>query len=239
MIGAIVTLVISVICLLVVSFAWLTVSQTNKVKGIMAVTNTTMIEINEYVTVVRTLLSDGITSTVTYTYRRFTDDNYYEYDIVTNDWVLDESGNKKVLSIRGLWPGESMDFYIPVVKTDDNIELTYNVNLSGIEGEEFYDSEGVNSYSVLGVCRLNILDENGDEISADIWLDDYSDGLPPRTNIELVSDESWHSTESELVLCFRLTFDTTQIQELNLGNTNALSEKEFNIAALLITASKN
>lgn len=164
-------LAVSVALLASSIFAWLTISKEVSA-GIGFVADIRNIEIGEEITVIRTLTSSSGSNVVTSVFKQDTDGEYYEYDDVNDVWIYEESGEKRVISIRGLLPNESIDFIVPILRSSATGDLSYSMSMSNLYSEMFYhdymqdDLQLRNVHSMLEVIKISWLeeDENGDYV---------------------------------------------------------------------------
>ncbi len=238
-----IALVLSFAALFSVVFSWYALSLDNDAKGISLSANGAQIDIDEFIYIERGF--EGNKTTIYF--QRDGDGVYYEsaYNAAKGKWefVLDGDQNKKPFSIKGLWPGESVDFYIPLNKTDAaNADFSVDLRFENLTGDMFACGEGYSS--VLTVYRVNLFDQNG-AMGENIWLDNYANaGDDPQItgggeffslkSFIIISGKEWNDEESQLTLHFRLTFDTKQIDGVN--GVKELSEKAFKIGRIVITA---
>lgn len=222
------------LALITVVFTWFTMFVENTVSGISLTAQSPEIYISDTIAV-RRGFDDKEEEKVEITFKRDADGVYYEYFKEEGEeegaWVLDSEGNKKPLSIKGLWPGESVDFYVPVNKENAADNLLANLRLGDISGDLFsyIDEEGEEIiYSILSVYRVNAFDAENNMISS-VWLDSYNEG-------NVISNRSWGDGEEQIILHFSVTFDLSQID--NPERIIDLEEKRFSIGRIVITASQ-
>ncbi|HPG91833.1 MAG TPA: hypothetical protein PK675_00305 [Clostridia bacterium] len=218
-------LIVSVMLLCTAVFAWYAGNKDVSANSFELSTDSSNVRLTDTFTITRMTYDD--IPYYTYTYKKDTDGIFYEYDTATQAFVLDDGGNKKGVHIGGLLPNEYLVFEITFERYGKVVNMNYNIVMLGIWGETI---EGTDC-TVLGVYRVNVMDEY-DNLSADIWLDDYDDGAQPATQQIMVENAYWPSTDTTVTLRFRMTLDTTQLTQLQLATTNLLSEKGIAISGI-------
>jgi len=218
-------LTVSLVLLFTVVFAWYVGNRDVAAGSFELTTDNSNVRLTDTFTITKMMYND--VPYYTYTYKKDSDGGYYEYDTTTESFVLDEGGNKKGVQIGGLLPNEYLIFEITFERYGKVVNMNYNVVMVGISGEGI---EGTDC-TVLGVYRINVIDQNNN-LSANIWLDDYDDGAQPASQQVMLQNAYWPSADTTVTFKFRLTLDTTQLADLHLTSTNVLSEKGISISGI-------
>ncbi|MEG1528319.1 MAG: hypothetical protein RR248_02055 [Clostridia bacterium] len=245
----------SMLILCVTVFAYVTNSTNASVGNINLEASTAQIEIAQNgITIIRTTKDGANVKESYFYYKKDIDGKYYEVNKL-GEWITGITFAKKPFNIKGLLPNETVDFIIPVSRVGEAIDLNYSLAINDIRGSVFKDLTNTTEYSILGVYRVNLLDDNRKELDKNgalihqsdgslrpgynvltdsYWLDIYTDNVAPLTDLYLFNNKVWSKNNKDLTIRFRLTLDTTQISKMQL--TNVLSEKEFSIGSIFIYA---
>lgn len=245
LIVASVALALSIIMLASSIFAWLTYTREVSSSGISFETSTKTMQISDQITIVRTLTSSSDSNVVTSIYRKdASDGEYYEYNTETNDWVYETSGEKRTVSIRGLLPNESIDFILPITRSNAESDLNYSVSILDLHSEMFYHDYmvGETSYhdvhSMLEVIRLSWLEENEDGVYVETsatpdWLLTY--GSTDADGSHYITDDGVEYEILENVGTGDEAYDYIQLNSFSITSGVWPSEQETLVIAFRLT----
>jgi len=237
-------LILTVISIITATFAWFASNSIDYGRGININTNEANVNFRDLIEIKR-YFDNSTDVTSDKWYHRYIDSFYYEYDIDTNSYVIDDDGNKISMDILSLYPNEYVDVQMWYKVTEDIKNKPYTITLTNFDDSNGIFTETVDnvtySHSALGVFRVGevSLDESNNKVvNSWSWLATYNgdtqEDTKPLSVIVKNGDFSNEETvtidnEEYYTATFRLQLSFLQYDILKYTATNVLSNKSIYI----------
>ena len=225
-------------CGVSVMFAWFINNSRSGASGISVESDNSNIEIREVINVERYLGGNSFSNK---NYYKYTDGYYYEYNLTTNSYELDENNNKKPMNIFSIYPNEKIDVTIWYRKIGEISIDAYRLCLSDFDDTDgkFVDSVG-QQHSIRGIFRagevkeqmsytwLGIYNESGADTNDDMVY--FKEGRFSTDTVETFGNYDYYKTTFRIELCLDQYYDKLT------ASTNVLSEKTLIIGSIRLIA---
>ena len=163
------------------------------------------------------------------TFKRADDGKYYLHD--GNQFLLTD-GKKQSLFYDSLFPGEYIEFEMRITCATERIGTGYRLYFSGLSKSDTFrtrlpDGSDGDEYSILGVYRLALVDDEGKETNQG-FLSNYDTNETSDT--QTITTGTWdkdkmNANDGYITVKFRLYIDLEQYNTLQGKYPNLLSEK--------------